>query len=825
MGAARELRPAQGGPQQTVRVDLPPREEIAQFHLAEEASLVTGLLAQATNAEDKARRIATMAGQLVRAARANRHKHGGVDAFMHEYGLASEEGVVLMCLAEALLRIPDKDTADQLIAEKIGGGRWEQHLGQSDSLFVNASTFGLMLTGRVVRLGGDRRSGPLGILGRLVARSGEPFIRQALRQAMKVLGDNFVLGRTIEEALSRAGALEAKGYRISYDMLGERAKTANDAEGYYERYLGAIEAIGKVGGLRDPGQTQILLSRPSVSVKLSALHPRFEPGKEERLKAELLPRLVALAAAARRHGLGLTIDAEEQDRLDITLGLFGAAYLHPDLDGWHGLGIAVQAYGKRAIPTLKWLKLLADGRKRIPVRLVKGAYWDSEIKWAQERGLEDYPVFTRKAHTDVSYLACVGSCSPTSRPSFRSSPPTTPSRSPRSTIPAPTAPTSCSGCTAWARRSTRRSSARASSACRAASMRPSARTPTSSPTWCAACSRTAPTPPSSTAWPTRRPRSRTSSATPSPPSRSSARSRSGTSLGRRRSTCRSGGTAAAWRSAKPPCARRCSRASARRCRGRPLRRPPSSTAARPSARKPGRSCIARMTGASASASFAPPMLPRSRRRCTARPSAPTRGRGSAPSPARASWSGPPTSSSATACASSPCWCARPARRWTMRWATCARRSTSCATTRRRQGASSAGPYRCRGLPVRPTSSSCAAAGPSCASRPGTSRWRSSRGRWRRRWRQAIPCSPSLPSRPPSSPGSRSGSSTRLAFRRACCISCPATAGSAPRSSRTRAWPASPSRARMKPPGPSARRSPTGAGPSCPSSPRPAGSTP
>ncbi len=407
MSAARELRPAHGGPQQTVRVDLPPREEIAQFHLAEEASLVTGLLAQATNAEDKARRIATMAGQLVRAARANRHKHGGVDAFMHEYGLASEEGVVLMCLAEALLRIPDKDTADQLIAEKIGGGRWEQHLGQSDSLFVNASTFGLMLTGRVVRLGEDRRSGPLGILGRLVARSGEPFIRQALRQAMKVLGDNFVLGRTIEEALSRAGALEAKGYRISYDMLGERAKAANDAEGYYERYLGAIEAIGKVGGLRDPGQTQILLSRPSVSVKLSALHPRFEPGKEERLKAELLPRLVALAAAARRHGLGLTIDAEEQDRLDITLGLFGATYLHPDLDGWHGLGIAVQAYSKRAIPTLKWLKLLADGKKRIPVRLVKGAYWDSEIKWAQERGLEDYPVFTRKAHTDVSFLACV----------------------------------------------------------------------------------------------------------------------------------------------------------------------------------------------------------------------------------------------------------------------------------------------------------------------------------------------------------------------------------------------------------------------------------
>jgi RHH-type proline utilization regulon transcriptional repressor/proline dehydrogenase/delta 1-pyrroline-5-carboxylate dehydrogenase len=389
-------------------VALPPRDEIARFHLADEAQLVAALTAQASNAEEKSRRIATMAGHLVRAARANRHKHGGIDAFMHEYGLASEEGVVLMCLAEALLRIPDKDTADALIAEKIGGGRWEQHLGQSDSLFVNASTFGLMLTGHVVRLGEDRRSGPLGILNRLLARSGEPFIRQALRQAMRILGDNFVLGRSIEEALARAAPLEAKGYRFSYDMLGERAKTAKDAQRYYERYLGAIEAVGKAGHFRDPGpHAQVLLTRPSVSVKLSALHPRFEPGKAERLYAELLPRLVALAAAARRRGLALTVDAEEQDRLDITLGLFGAAYLDPQLDGWPGLGLAVQAYGKRAMPTLQWLKALADGRKRIPVRLVKGAYWDSEIKWAQERGLEDYPVFTRKVHTDVSYLACV----------------------------------------------------------------------------------------------------------------------------------------------------------------------------------------------------------------------------------------------------------------------------------------------------------------------------------------------------------------------------------------------------------------------------------
>ena len=405
MRPARQPSPAQSRPQPTARAELPPRDEIAKLLLADEAQLVAQLAEQASNAEEKSRRIGAIAGQLVRAARANRDKHGGVDAFMHEYGLASEEGVVLMCLAEALLRIPDKDTADALIAEKIGSGRWEQHLGQSDSLFVNASTFGLMLTGRVVRLGEDRRTGPLGIFSRLVARSGEPFIRQALRQAMKILGDNFVLGRTIEEAIARAAPLEARGYRFSYDMLGERAKTATDADRYYERYLTAIETIGK-GGLRDVGQISTLLSRPSVSVKLSALHPRFEAGKEERLHAELLPRLIELAAAARRNNLGLTIDAEEQDRLDITLALFGATYLSPELDGWPGLGIAVQAYGKRAMPVLRWLKALADGRKRIPVRLVKGAYWDSEIKWAQERGLEDYPVFTRKVHTDVSYLAC-----------------------------------------------------------------------------------------------------------------------------------------------------------------------------------------------------------------------------------------------------------------------------------------------------------------------------------------------------------------------------------------------------------------------------------
>jgi RHH-type proline utilization regulon transcriptional repressor/proline dehydrogenase/delta 1-pyrroline-5-carboxylate dehydrogenase len=224
---------------------------------------------------------------------------------------------------------------------------------------------------------------------------------------MRILGDNFVLGRTIKEALDRAEEYEAKGYRFSYDMLGERAKTAADAGRYFDRYMSAIEAIGAAQGPA-PGDVSLLMTRAGVSVKLSALHPRFDPGKEARLEAELLPRLVALAAAGRRHGIALTVDAEEQDRLDLTLGLFAAAFCDPALDGWPGLGLAVQAYGKRAAPTIAWLQRLSrHGGKQIPVRLVKGAYWDSEIKWAQERGLADYPVFTRKGHTDVSYLACV----------------------------------------------------------------------------------------------------------------------------------------------------------------------------------------------------------------------------------------------------------------------------------------------------------------------------------------------------------------------------------------------------------------------------------
>jgi RHH-type proline utilization regulon transcriptional repressor/proline dehydrogenase/delta 1-pyrroline-5-carboxylate dehydrogenase len=384
------------------------RDEISEFYLRDESRLVGGLIERAVYTADERRRIATLAQKLVGSAREGRGKHGGLDAFMHEYGLTSEEGVTLLCLAEALLRIPDADTADALIDERVGSGQWERHLGHSDSLLVNASTWGLMLTGRIVRLGRASGSGPGALLKRLVARSGEPVIRQALRQAVKILGDQFVLGRTIESAISNARAFEKQGYLFSYDMLGEAARTQRDAERYHRRYASAIEAVAKAAGPLTGAGIDALLQRPSISIKLSALHPRFEPGKEARVAKELIPSVLELARLAKARGLAITIDAEEQDRLDPTLSVIEGLMRAPELAEWSGLGVVVQAYGKRAIPMLRWLKKLGDETRRmIPVRLVKGAYWDSEIKLAQERGLPGYPVFTAKTHTDVSYLACM----------------------------------------------------------------------------------------------------------------------------------------------------------------------------------------------------------------------------------------------------------------------------------------------------------------------------------------------------------------------------------------------------------------------------------
>jgi RHH-type transcriptional regulator, proline utilization regulon repressor / proline dehydrogenase / delta 1-pyrroline-5-carboxylate dehydrogenase len=385
-----------------------PRDEIAAYHLMDEARLVGGLSERAIYTAEERRRITALARRLVTNVRADQQTHGGLDAFLNEYGLTSEEGVILMCLAEALLRIPDAETADALIAEKIGGGEWDKHLGQSGSLFVNASTWGLMLTGRIVRVRDDEGASISSLFKRLVRSSGEPVIRQALRQAMRVMGDQFVLGIDIRAALKRATPLTERGYLFSYDMLGEAAQTTADADRYFERYRDALLAVGRFVGPPRNDHSTALMARPGLSVKLSAIHPRYEPGREEQLYAELVPRLVELSSLAREQGVTVTIDAEEQSVLDLSLGIFARVFEDPAVQGWPGLGLAVQAYSRRSIPVLRWLRLLSQrNSRRIPVRLVKGAYWDSEIKWAQQQGLDDYPVFTRKLHTDVSYLACM----------------------------------------------------------------------------------------------------------------------------------------------------------------------------------------------------------------------------------------------------------------------------------------------------------------------------------------------------------------------------------------------------------------------------------
>jgi RHH-type transcriptional regulator, proline utilization regulon repressor / proline dehydrogenase / delta 1-pyrroline-5-carboxylate dehydrogenase len=388
------------------RLSLPDRVSLDKLLLGDEETLVEGLIERAQVSDDERRKIAGIAETLVLAARAGRRESGGVDSFLHEYGLSSREGVLLLCLAEALLRIPDAATQDRLIAGTIGSGDWARHLGKSSSLLVNASTYGLMLTGRVIDWGEGEGNSPGSMVQRLIGRSGEPVIRQALRQAMRILGGQFVLGQTIGDALGNAEDEAAEGYRFSFDMLGEAARTAEDAERYAVRYREAVEAIAAWAGSPDSREENALQARHGLSVKLSALHPRYQPSQAAQLREELLPTLRELAMAMRDAWLPLTIDAEEQDKLDLSLDLLEALLIDPALAGWNGLGLAVQAYGKRALPLIDWIGQIAEATgRRVPVRLVKGAYWDSEIKWAQEAGLAGYPVFTRKVNTDVAYLA------------------------------------------------------------------------------------------------------------------------------------------------------------------------------------------------------------------------------------------------------------------------------------------------------------------------------------------------------------------------------------------------------------------------------------
>jgi RHH-type proline utilization regulon transcriptional repressor/proline dehydrogenase/delta 1-pyrroline-5-carboxylate dehydrogenase len=338
------------------------------------------------------------ARKLVEALRAKQQR-AGVEGLVREYALSSEEGVALMCLAEALLRIPDSATRDALIRDKIGGGDWRSHLGHSPSLFVNAATWGLVVTGKLT--GTTSESTLSNALIRLVARGGEPLIRKGVDLAMRMMGEQFVMGQTIGEALARARTMEAQGFRYSYDMLGEAATTAADASRYLAAYETAIHAIGTAS------QGRGLYEGPGISIKLSALHPRYCRAQRDRVFAELLPRLKMLTLLARRYDIGLNIDAEEADRLDLSLDLLEAVCLDPDFEGWNGIGFVVQAYQKRAAFALDFIVDLARrSNHRLMIRLVKGAYWDSEIKRAQVDGLEGFPVFTRKIHTDVSYIAC-----------------------------------------------------------------------------------------------------------------------------------------------------------------------------------------------------------------------------------------------------------------------------------------------------------------------------------------------------------------------------------------------------------------------------------
>jgi RHH-type proline utilization regulon transcriptional repressor/proline dehydrogenase/delta 1-pyrroline-5-carboxylate dehydrogenase len=374
------------------------RESIRQYYLVEEAGLIGELVTNADFPVALRRQISHKAAALIEKVRQS-SSPSMMENFLAEYGLSTREGVALMCLAEALLRVPDAQTIDELIEDQISHGSWGKHLGHSDSPLVNASTWALLLTGKVVSA--DDEKGLQMTLQGLVKRMGEPLIRTAVAQAMKELGRHFVLGTTIEKASHRAQSLESQGYTYSYDMLGEAARTEADARRYHLSYSDAITALAPACKHSD------IRNNPGISVKLSALHPRYEIGQHDRVMNELVARVTSLAVLARSANMGFNIDAEEADRLDISLDVIEAVLANPALTGWDGFGVVVQAFGRRAAQTIDWLYAIAKGLdRRIMVRLVKGAYWDTEIKRAQVLGLEDYPVFTRKVSTDVCYLVC-----------------------------------------------------------------------------------------------------------------------------------------------------------------------------------------------------------------------------------------------------------------------------------------------------------------------------------------------------------------------------------------------------------------------------------
>jgi RHH-type proline utilization regulon transcriptional repressor/proline dehydrogenase/delta 1-pyrroline-5-carboxylate dehydrogenase len=377
--------------------DTPALPTFAAPYAPDDAAIAARLLAASQLEAQQDERIDRTATRLIEAIRSNDDPLGGVEDMLREFALSTKEGLALMVLAEALLRVPDARTADQFIEDKLGEGDFIHHETKSSAFLVNASAWALGMSARVIQPGET----PEGTLGRLAKRLGAPAVRAATRQAMRLMGSHFVLGETIEAALARTKSQSARSPRYSFDMLGEGARTAADAERYFEAYAIAIHAIGRAAGNRP------LPDRPGISVKLSALHPRFEAVSRGRVMTELVPRLIDLARRAQSFDLNFTVDAEEADRLELSLDVIAATLGEASLAGWDGFGLAIQAYQKRASDVIKYIDALARAHnRRLMVRLVKGAYWDTEIKRAQERGLDGYPLFTRKAMTDLNYVAC-----------------------------------------------------------------------------------------------------------------------------------------------------------------------------------------------------------------------------------------------------------------------------------------------------------------------------------------------------------------------------------------------------------------------------------
>ncbi|WP_225747679.1 bifunctional proline dehydrogenase/L-glutamate gamma-semialdehyde dehydrogenase PutA [Eikenella sp. Marseille-P7795] len=375
------------------------RQAITQAYRRDEIEAVQDMLERAQMSQEERTAADRLARQLVKQVRENRRRASGVDALMHEFSLSSEEGIALMCLAEALLRIPDKATRNKLIHDKIAGGDWKSHLGNSPSLFVNAAAWGLLVTGKLTSAPNGQNLG--NALTRIVSKGGESLIRKGVDYAMRMLGKQFVTGQTIEEALKNGKEREQLGYLYSFDMLGEAAMTEADADRYYQDYVNAIHAIGKDAAGKG------IYDGNGISVKLSAIHPRYSRAQHERVMSELLPRLKELFLLGKQYDIGINIDAEEANRLELSLDLMEALVSDPDLAGYHGIGFVVQAYQKRCPFVIDYLIDLARrNNQKLMIRLVKGAYWDSEIKWAQVDGMNGYPTYTRKVHTDISYLAC-----------------------------------------------------------------------------------------------------------------------------------------------------------------------------------------------------------------------------------------------------------------------------------------------------------------------------------------------------------------------------------------------------------------------------------